>query len=304
MAPNPTVSVVVPAYNAARHIAECLESIQKQNAEVPFEVIVVDDGSTDDTRERVARFPDVRLLRQENAGPSAARNHGIREARGQYVAFLDSDDLWTPDKLRVQMAVFEAHPEAALVFGDCRRFTDGGAMSETFFEESGYSAEFTGEHGLVAEPYVRLFRGNYIPTGSVILRKSCLDETGMFDERRRYVEDLELWLRVALSFPLAYTTVVCQLKRQHQACVSNDTEKMTLAHFEILDEHRKVHGDLLRRHGVNLGPRYALGYSLLGDEAERQGRIADARRWYRKGFSVYPSIRPLYYLARTFWRRY
>jgi len=298
----PLVSAVIPAYNAARYITECLHSIAGQEGDIPLEIIVVDDGSTDDTREKVLAFGGTRLIQQTNAGPSAARNRGIREAKGEFIAFLDSDDLWTKDKLSVQIAILASLPDAAMVFGDCQRFDDTGRLDEPFFVAAGLDEAFWGDPLLVKDRYLKLFRVNYVPTGSVVLRKSCLSTAGVFDEKKRYVEDLDLWFRIAYHFPFAYTTHLCQLKRQHEQCVSNNAEAMSLAHIAVLEEQRRLHGDVLGSHGIRLEPRFCLEYCLLGDRCEREGRSAAARRWYLKALRTYPSLRPAYYFLRTYLR--
>lgn len=300
---RPLVSAVIPAYNATRYITECLRSIADQEGDIAIEIIVVDDGSTDDTREKVRAFGGIRLVEQTNAGPSAARNRGIAQANGEFVAFLDSDDLWTKDKLSVQLGILASLPEAAMVFGDCQRFDDTGPIEEPFFVEAGLDEAFWGDPVLVKDRYLKLFRVNYVPTGSVVLRKSCLATAGAFDEKKRYVEDLDLWFRIAYHFPVAYTTHLCQLKRQHEQCVSNNAEAMSLAHIQVLEEQRRLHGDLLGSHGLRLEPRFCLEYCLLGDRCEREGRSAAARRWYLKGLRTYPSLRPAYYFLRTFLRK-
>ena len=300
---QPLVSVIVPAYNSARYIGECLESISAQKGDIPFEVIVVDDGSEDDTRDRVRSFEGVRLIRQANAGPSAARNRGVAEARGQYIAFLDSDDLWTEDKLTVQMEIFRTHPEVGMVCGDCRKFSVDGPDEETFFAKTGLTREFWGGPVLVQDAYLKLLRVNYIATGSVIVRKDCLADSGDFDVERRYAEDLDLWFRVAYRFPVAYTPTICQLKRQHAGCVSNNAEAMATAHIHVLEEQRRDHGDLLSTNGISLQSRICLEYCVLGYRREQRGEMTQARNWYWKGLRSYPSVRPVYYLIRTLWPR-
>jgi glycosyltransferase involved in cell wall biosynthesis len=109
------ISCIIPAWNAARFLAEAVESVQAQTRKVD-EIIVVDDGSTDDTAEVAASLPGVRLIRQKNAGSGAARNAGIIVAKGEYLAFNDADDLWLPDKIALQMAAFEADPTLDLCF--------------------------------------------------------------------------------------------------------------------------------------------------------------------------------------------
>lgn len=299
---RPVVSVIIPAYNSARFITECLESVANQQSDIPLEVIVVDDGSSDDTRDKVRAFSGVRLLEQENAGPSAARNRGIAAASGAFIAFLDSDDLWTEDKLAVQMAVFRSHPEVSMTVGNCRRFNDSGPLNDSFFTEARLDQDFFGDPVLVRDAYLKLFRINYALTGGVIVRKDCFSRTGVFNESLHYVEDLDLWFRIALQFRIAYTPRLCLLRRHHGDNVSNDIVAMTLAHIDVLKAQRRLHGDLIEYHKIRLQPRFCLEYCLLGDRCEREGRMDEARSWYLKGLSAYPSLRPAYYILRSFWR--
>jgi len=123
----PLVSVVMPAYNAERHIGEALESVLAQTY-APIEIVVVDDGSSDATAEAVRRFgPRVRFTAQTNAGAGAARNRGVAMASGRYIAFLDADDSWPPEKLARQVEILQQNPACDLVFGQVQQFYDGGA---------------------------------------------------------------------------------------------------------------------------------------------------------------------------------
>jgi len=300
---QPVVSVIIPAFNSAQFITECLSSVADQEGDIPLEIIVVDDGSSDDTRNRVRAFGGVRLIEQDNAGPSAARNRGIAAATGEFIAFLDSDDLWTEDKLAVQMAIFACHPEVAMVVGNSRRFDESGFLNDSFFAEGNLNQDFFGDPIMVRDAYVKLFRINYALTGGVIIRKGCLTRTGVFDESLRYVEDVDLWFRIALHFSVAYTTRLCLLRRHHSDNVSNDNVAMTLACIQVLKEQRRLHGDLIESHGIRLQPRFCLEYCLLGDRCEREGHKREARSWYFKGLRAYPSLRPAYYFVRSFWSR-
>ena len=119
---NALVSVIIPVFNGERYLAEAIESALAQTYR-PIEIVVVDDGSTDGTAEAVKPFiPPVRYVHQPNGGTGAARNRGIEEARGDFFAFLDADDLWQPEKLALQMAAFEADPKADIVFGHLQQF--------------------------------------------------------------------------------------------------------------------------------------------------------------------------------------
>jgi glycosyltransferase involved in cell wall biosynthesis len=113
------ISVVIPAYNAERYLAQALESVVRQT-HTEIEIVVVDDGSTDRSADVARSYPDsrVRVVEQPNGGPAAARNHGVRLARGELLAFLDADDLWEPRKLELQLEALQAHPAPAMAFGD------------------------------------------------------------------------------------------------------------------------------------------------------------------------------------------
>ena len=117
----PLISVIIPVYNGGRYLDAALASVQAQTYR-PLDVIVVNDGSTDDSASIAAAYPWVRLVTQPNQGTAAARNHGVRLARGDYLAFLDQDDLWVSDKLERQMDAFQTRPELDMVFGQAQQF--------------------------------------------------------------------------------------------------------------------------------------------------------------------------------------
>lgn len=133
---RPRVSVIIPCHNYGRYLGEALNSVRTQTFR-DLEIIVVDDGSTDETPEVIAGFADSRLRhrRTMNRGVSAARNAGLDMARGEFIAFLDADDRWHPDKLERQVALMDAEPSLALVFSDLQRFSDDGLPGETQFEQ-------------------------------------------------------------------------------------------------------------------------------------------------------------------------
>ena len=173
--PLPTTSVVIPAYNAAAHIAAAIDSVLAQSVQ-PLEIIVVDDGSTDETAQVVARgYPQVTLLRQDNRGCGQARNTGCAVARGDWLAFLDADDTWLPQKLEKQLG-FTGDPRVAVV--NARRWTPSG-------EEIGT------EIGLET-----LWHSNVLIVSSTIVRRTAFEAVGGFWSER-YCEDYHLWLRLA-----------------------------------------------------------------------------------------------------------
>lgn len=234
----PLVSVVVPAHDSARYLDECLDSVFAQQGDLELQVIVVDDASSDDTAQVARAHDKVELIRfDENRGPSAARNAGIAAARGEFVAFLDSDDRWPEGKLAAQLAVLQDEPAAALVFGDCRQFDERGPRPRTEFETSGLGTATWGAGRLVPQAYERLLDANFITTGSVVVRRTALTTTAGFAEELRLVEDLDLWLRLARHAPIAWCPHECLQRRRHDANISADVEALGLAYLEVLRRH-------------------------------------------------------------------
>jgi len=207
---NPTVSVVIPAYNTASYIAETLDSVFGQTFK-DYEVIVVNDGSPDTPEFETALAPyQDRLiyLKQENRGPGAARNLGIRRARGEFVAFLDGDDVWEPTYLERQLGMFRERPFLDLVYCDTRYFGGSPAVGKTFMEQHSLAAEVTFQT-LVPHQCGML-------TSCVLARKRAVVEAGLFGERFLRAEDRDLWLRLAhRGGKLAYQRVVLARRRIH-----------------------------------------------------------------------------------------
>ena len=168
---GPLVSVVIPVYNAEEFVAEALDSVFAQDYE-PVEVIAVDDGSSDGSAQIVASYPDVRFFRQENRGASAARNVGIAEAQGEFVAFVDADDVVPPNKLSLQIAYLLEHPDVVCVLGRQHWMTlpDGLAMDVVWGDPDG------------------------IPIMSMVIRTDVLREVGEYDEDKG--GDLDMLVRL------------------------------------------------------------------------------------------------------------
>ena len=177
------VSVVIPVYNGERFLAEAIESVQGQTWR-PVEVIVVDDGSTDRSGEVARRFASVRCLRQDNAGQAVARNHGAAVATGQFLAFLDADDLWLADKLERQMAALRASPDLVAVFGWAEEFVDAGS-------------------GPGVRPLRRL--PAQLPS-AMLIRRAAFQQLGGYDSRWRLAEVADFYSRLQES-GLAWTTL-------------------------------------------------------------------------------------------------
>jgi len=213
---EPTVSVIIPSYNCERYIAETLESILDQTFK-DIEIIVVDDGSTDKTRQIVTSYGEpVRLVTQTNAGVCAARNHGIREAAGQYVCLMDHDDYWLPDKLALQLEQMQRHPEVGLVYSTFAWWNPG--ENGAFPAPANYRDDSPGtavDEEFSGWIYHLLLLDCWVLTSSALIRGEVFNKCGVFDESLPYSEDWDLWLRISREYPFIKLKKALTLYRQH-----------------------------------------------------------------------------------------
>jgi len=214
------VSVVIPAYRCAEYVAQGIDSVLSQSL-TDFEIIVVNDGSPDTPELEDALLPYVgriRYFKQATKGPSAARNTGIRNAFGKYVAFLDGDDYWTPDHLAKNIAVLERNPELSLVYCDCILIKDGQPFSRVFFVQ--------GQSSRVSFDSL-LLQSSTISTSSVVVLREAIVAAEGFDETIRRCEDFDMWLRLAFQgSPMAYHPDAEVYHRVHRASLSADSLAM------------------------------------------------------------------------------
>ena len=190
---QPTVTVVIPTYNRMGLLSRALTSVARQTRP-PDEVVLVDDGSTDDTERLIRRqFPDVRYLQQENRGVAAARNRGIREAKGEWLAFLDSDDEWLPHKLERQLDAVREEPEFSLCHTNEIWIRRGKRVNPL--------KKHAKSGGYIFKKCLPLC---VISPSSVLIHRSLFEQVGLFDESLPACEDYDLWLRVTAIRPVLY----------------------------------------------------------------------------------------------------
>lgn len=196
------VSVIIPAFNSERYIADTIASALAQNYR-PKEIVVVDDGSTDDTAAELAQFGDrIKVVRQENSGAGAARNRAVKESSGEWIAFLDSDDLWLPHKLERQMQCIEAHPEADFAYHNWHVTHNESADAPSLLAEieaAGVPERDRAESATceLGWLYNELLLDCVVHTTAVMMRRSLFDAVGGFDETIRQGQDYDLWLRAS-----------------------------------------------------------------------------------------------------------
>jgi glycosyltransferase involved in cell wall biosynthesis len=194
------ISVVIPAYNRQRWLGRAIDSVLSQERPAD-EIIVVDDGSTDGTGQVASGYGKrIRYIRQDNAGPSAARNAGIAAATGNWIAFLDADDQWLPHKLRLQTEHLCRHPELLWTTGNyieclCQSDYKAPALTEERCRKTLGS-------GQILDDYLRTFAAGFTGnTDTMLIRRDLLEEAGGFPVDQRRFEDLDLWLKIAYRHP-------------------------------------------------------------------------------------------------------
>jgi glycosyltransferase involved in cell wall biosynthesis len=220
----PLVTAVIPTYNYGHYVCAAVESALAQTYP-RVEVVVVDDGSTDDTAARLARYGDrIRYVYQPNQGLSAARNTGIRAANGEFVALLDSDDEWHPERVAAQVPVMLARPEVGLV----------AAGAETGPEPRWKAVDPTNP-GPAREVTAReLLVRTWFGSCGVLMRRACFDEVGYFDTTLRSAEDRDMWLRVALRYPIVVLGAPLWWYRAHSGSMSTAAQRMEDNELRVL----------------------------------------------------------------------
>jgi glycosyltransferase involved in cell wall biosynthesis len=267
---TPRVSAIITAYNSARYIHHAIDSILAQTYR-PFEIVVVDDGSQDDTADAVeAMYPhDVRVVRQANAGPNGARNRGVRETTGEWIAFLDADDTWTPHRLAAQVAL-TANPRIGLI--------SGHAVDEK--PEYAYAGRVTFE---------MMWERNYVGVPTTLIRRTAMEELGGFDEDRNLVgaEDYNTWLRFVHSHwevhlvpaeLFHYTSAPGSLYSQKERCLRGE-----LLNVSRLAERLQLPADIVRWKQVQILEAYTRG--CIQERELRRARQFAAQLW-----QVQPSL--------------
>jgi glycosyltransferase involved in cell wall biosynthesis len=274
---TPLVSVIIPTHDSARFIAEAVRGALAQT-DGRHEVIVIDDGSSDQTGDILRGFAGrIRHLRQDNRGPAAARNAGIKMARGKYICFLDADDLWMPDKVELQVRFMEARSDVGLLFADAEEWEDDTILKPSILATTTCHSAIVSQVP-IPDAFGKLVIENFIPTSSVMIRKDCFLTTGLFDEDLRVVEDRDMWLRVAAHFGIACLPWVLARKRSHGTNISTRTELTARSRIIVWEKARHRFPTLVTAavyHKLLATTYQELGYLVLakadGSGARRSG---------------------------------
>jgi teichuronic acid biosynthesis glycosyltransferase TuaG len=229
------VSVIIPTYQSAHYIRDAIDSALSQTYK-NTEIIVVDDGSTDDTEDILKTYEGkIKVIKQKNSGPSKARNAGILSSSGEYIALLDSDDIWLPNKLEKQMIVFREDPSIGLVYSDSYIFSDVETWNKTLFQ--------------LGKPYEgsihrQLFIKNFIPDLTVMIRRSFLLKAGLFNPAIVFGEDYALWLKVSKETRVGFVNEPLAKYRVHSSQLSSKEEQMVTSLILIKETELAENSDL------------------------------------------------------------
>lgn len=252
----PRVSIIIPVYNSEKFIRETILSVLSQNYH-DYEIIVVDDGSIDNSSSILHSFGDkIKYFYQENQGLSCSRNFALHQAQGEFIAFLDQDDLWLPDKLRMQVSFLESHKEAAMVFTDSHIINEKGIIQGRLFR---------GLNIPQGHIFEQLFLFDFIPLLSVLIRKTIFEQVGEFAPHLGIAEDYDLFLRVSKKYPVYLINFPLAKYRIHSSNASRDTEKAAREVLSVVkniyEENTELLGKKLR---YKAKKRIARVYSNLG----------------------------------------
>jgi glycosyltransferase involved in cell wall biosynthesis len=242
---NDLISVVIPCYNQAHFLDSAIASVQKQT-HCQTEIIVVDDGSTDNTFETASKYRNLRVIRQSNQGLSSARNTGLRASRGYYIVFLDADDRLLPEALEAGLRCIKKHPEVAFVYGGYKVVFHGGPPHpEPILNK------------IKRNYYKEILRGNFIGMHASILYKTGIfDIVGGFDPSLKACEDYDLYCRILKNFPIHFHDEIVAEYHRHDANMSINAGLMLDTSMKILKSQKAYVGKRPQyktayQHGIN-----------------------------------------------------
>ncbi|OUS15913.1 hypothetical protein A9Q88_09170 [Gammaproteobacteria bacterium 50_400_T64] len=294
------ISAVIPTYNNAAFITEAIDSILAQSHPVD-EIIVVDDGSSDHSEalvKAIAQKTDKLIyIKQQNQGPSSARNRGIEAASGDWIAFLDADDRWPKDKIARQIAALEKEPSLQLVAGDMAETDErGNVLIESMLAKHQLLEQFQNLAGRpLNNALTALVKKNFIPTGTVLVKRAALNEACGFNPDIRFGEDLELWAKIACRHPITCLPQRLMYRRQHGANATQNTGPMLEDLVKVMGSISLYGAEQLKQQDVRPGTLRASALTDLGYWHFSQGNYRQARNVFASSLKEQVSKRTLFY---------
>jgi len=271
------ISAIVTTYNRPDLVREAIDSALAQTYE-DLEVIVVDDGSTDETPEVLASYGDrIRVVTKPNGGVASARNAGIRASSGELLAFLDDDDIWLPEKTAVQAAYMAEHPEIGICYTDCARFNEHGELGDP------------DRKPLTGRVFTEFVENYFIIFSTIVVPRAAIDRVGMFDEEYLRQDDLDFMARILEHYPAGYVDEKLIRRRKYARPITPEQVRRSAT------EQAMYIDKLVARYGGKgvlprsweIRKRWSVEMKL-GRAEEMQGRAAHARGHYARAMRLRP----------------
>jgi glycosyltransferase involved in cell wall biosynthesis len=286
--PLESVSVVIPNYNCARYLPEAIDSVLKQTHQ-PCELIVVDDGSSDSSLEVAARYSaSVTLIPLAHTGrPGLVRNRGIELARGNFIAFIDADDVWLPEKLATQLGYLRTHPGTALVHSNLDVIDASGRYLRQIFVGRPGSQGLSDEY---PEPcFAQLLNGDSsVWTSSVLIRRECLERVGGFAEDLTIGEDYYLWIRLAREFRVGYIKEPLARHRKHGGNTGTNHASLFPPHeVRLWNKIVRLYPEIQKSHGSLIHAKCLFHYLIAALRSARSRRYLVAVRLATVGIAAH-----------------
>jgi glycosyltransferase involved in cell wall biosynthesis len=289
------VSVIIPTYQSAQFIRETIDSVLAQTYK-DYEVIVVDGKSTDGTVEILKSYSNrIRIVIQDGKGIANARNVGILMSEGEYVAFVDSDDVWLPDKLSIQVKFLdEKSSRVGLVYSDAWLFPEDDVGKTSYLANKRAFQIGKPRKGKITR---QLFAENFIPASTVMIRKFCFEEVGLFDESFMLCEDIDMWIRIAKSFEIDYQDLVLAKIRLHLGSATQNREQLLKSQIMLENKIMTMMPYLLEKSNLKSAQRrQCRNHLLLGIEYLMKGKNDDAKQEFRYCTKLCPRSMNAYFL--------
>ncbi|MFA6216043.1 MAG: glycosyltransferase [Candidatus Omnitrophota bacterium] len=270
------VSIIMPVYNGEQFLSRTINSVLSQTCQ-DFELICVDDGSRDDSRKVIESFGDKRIIYiyQENSGsPSHGRNVGIKISRGEYIAFIDQDDIYTPDSLAKKLEFFRKDQDCSFVYSDCVLIDENDkVLADSYLK-------YRSIKPCSGICFKELFKSNFIAPQTVMVKKTVFNKVGFFDEELKGTDDYDMFLRIAYNLELGFLDLSLAKWRTHSSSLSKRSVLMDVNHFKTLKKMADIFPECRRIVGINLykGRLFDAAFDVAHGYFIPTQRL-EARRW-------------------------
>ena len=292
----PVVSVIIPTYNCANFIRNAIDSALQQKG-CALDLIVIDDGSTDETENILEDYHQKGLLnyhKQKNQGSASARNLGLKKAKGEYICFLDADDTLHENSILERLTVYKNHPEIGLLCTDFHQ-KSSGVNKHTFYSELASRKKFLNdalEYTKLRDKNVYIFNKEIfhdplvlrclIWTGTVMISKKVFYDVGFFNENLRIAQDIELWFRIARKYEIAFLDLPTATYLLHENGVTNNIPQYHLATINILEQYLDPSYKTPNIHKKKIKLKISAYYFIIGYDYFQQGKYKESSSYFQK----------------------